>query len=262
MRATAMTTAVLAAAILAGCTGRSDKEAEGDAGPATSRAIEVGEFRKLEVAGAYDVEVRTGSAPSVRVQGSQRDLDRLVVEVKGDVLAIHPEKGTNFNWSDKSKTKIAITVPQLDSARVAGSGSLSIDRIASPSFESSVAGSAEVSIGQVSGQSFKASLAGSGDLEVDQLAVEAVELSIAGSGEADLAGKSERASYTIAGSGDLDAEKLESRDIDLTIAGSGNLKARASGNVTGNIMGSGSAKIGGGAKCTVRKVGSGSINCS
>lgn len=260
MRALAITAVGLTATVLAGCTGRSDKQ-EADAGPATSRNFEVGQFRELELAGAYDVEVRTGSAPSVRVEGSQRTIDRLVVEVKGDVLAIRPEKGTNFNWRS-AKTKIAITVPELHAARVAGSGSLSIDRIASPAFESSVAGSSEVSIGQVTGESFKGSLAGSGDLEVDQLAVQSVELSIAGSGEAELAGKAERASYTIAGSGSLDAAKLESRDIDLTIAGSGNLKARASGNVTGNIMGSGSAKIGGGAKCNVRKVGSGSIDCS
>ena len=262
MRAIAVTAAGLAAAILAGCTGRNDKEAEGDAGPATSRTIEVGEFRKLEVAGAYDVDVRTGSAPSVRVQGSERDLDRLVVEVRGDVLEIHPKKGTNFNWSNKSKTRIAITVPQLDAARVAGSGSLSIDKIASPSFDSAIAGSAEVSIGQVSGQSFKGSLAGSGDLEVGQLAVRTLELTVAGSGEAEVAGKAERVKFSIAGSGDLDASKLESRDVELTIAGSGNVKARASGSVTGAVMGSGSAKITGGARCNVRKMGSGSVDCS
>lgn len=247
MRAVAITAAGLAAAILAGCTAKSD---------------EVGEFRQLEIAGAYDVEVRTGSAPSVRVEGSQRDIERLVVEVKGDTLAIHPKKGNIFSSSDKSKIRIAITVPQLDAATVAGSGKLSIDRIASPSFESSVAGSAEVSIGQVNGKSFKGSLAGSGDLEVDQLAVQTVEMSIAGSGEAELGGKAERASYSIAGSGFLDAEKLDSRDIELTIAGSGNVKARASGNVTGAVMGSGSAKITGGARCQVRKMGSGSVDCS
>ena len=260
MRASILIATTTAAVLLAGCTARGD--GDGDAGPATSRTVQVGEFRKLEIAGAYEVEVRTGSAPSVRAEGSQRDLDRLVVEVKGDVLTIHPKKGTNFNWTNRSRTRIAITVPQLDAARVAGAGTLSIDRITSPSFDSSVAGSAEVSIGQVSGQSFKGSLAGSGELEVDQLAVQTVELSIAGSGEADLAGKAERASYTIAGSGSLDAEKLDTRDIDLTIAGSGNVKARASGAVTGRIMGSGSAKIGGGAKCQVEKVGSGSIDCS
>ena len=254
MRTFTMTGTAIAAALLAGCTGNSDGDAESDSGPATSRTVQVGEFRKLEIAGAYDVEVRTGSAPSVQVEGSQRDIDRLVVEVKGDVLVIHPKKRTNFNWSDKSKTKIAITVPQLDAAKVAGSGTLSIDRISSPSFESSIAGSSEVSIGQVSGQSFKGSLAGSGELEVGQLAVQTVELSIAGSGDADLAGKAERATYTIAGSGSLDAEKLDSRDVGLTIAGSGSVKARATGAVTGGIMGSGSAKIVGGANCKVQKM--------
>ena len=262
MRAFTMTGAVIAAAILAGCTINSDKEGESDSGPAVSRTVQVEEFRKLEIAGAYDVEVRTGAAPSVQVEGPKRAVERLVVEVKGDVLTIHPKKGTNFNWTNRSKTRIAITVPQLDAARVAGSGTLSIDRITSPSFDSSVAGSAEVSIGQGSGQSVKGSQAGSGELEVGQLAVQTLELSIAGSGDANLAGKAERASYTIAGSGSLDAERLESRDIDLTIAGSGSLKAKANGAVTGNIMGSGSAKISGGAKCGVRKVGSGSIDCS
>jgi hypothetical protein len=262
MRAFTMVATGLAAAILAGCTVKSDSEGDGDGGPAASRTIEVGEFRKLEIAGAYDVDVRTGSAPSVRVEGTERSLDRLVVEVKGDVLTIHPKKGTNFTWTNKSKTKIAITVPQLDAARVAGSGTLSIDRIASPSFDSSIAGSAEVSIGQVSGQSFKGTVAGSGDLEVGELAVRTVELNIAGSGDADLAGKVERAKYTIAGSGSLDAEKLDTRDVELTIAGSGTVKANAHGTVSGNIMGSGSAKISGGAKCDVRKVGSGSIDCS
>lgn len=260
MRALTMMAAGVAAAILAGCTAKS--EGDSDSGPATSRTIEVGEFRKLEIAGAYDVDVRTGAAPSVQVEGSQRAVEQLVVEVKGDVLTIHPKKGTNFNWTNKSNARIAITVPRLDAARVAGSGKLSIDRIASPSFDSSIAGSAEVFIGQVRGESFKGSIAGSAELEVGGLDVQTVDLSIVGSGDADIAGKTERALYTIAGSGRLDASKLDSRDIKLSIAGSGDLSARATGTVSGNILGSGSAKISGGAKCDVRRAGSGSIDCS
>jgi hypothetical protein len=78
----------------------------------------------------------------------------------------------------------------------------------------------------------------------------------------DLAGKAESANYSVAGSGSLDAANLESRDVKLTITGSGNVSARATGTVTGNVLGSGSAKISGGAKCDVRKAGSGTIDCS
>jgi hypothetical protein len=247
-----------AAAVLAGCNAGNDS----DASEITSRTVEVSDFRKIAVAGSYDVEVKTGSKPGVRVEGSERALDRLVVEVKGDVLEIHPRKGSSFSWGKSPKVRIAVTVPELEAATVAGSGKLAIDRVASPTFDSSIAGSAEVSIGQIKGQSFKGSIAGSAELEVGELAVQTVEMSIAGSGEADLAGKTEQASYRIAGSGNLDAAKLESRDVKLSIAGSGNLDARATGTVTGSVLGSGSAKISGGAKCDVRKAGSGSIDCS
>ena len=38
------------------------------AGPNVSASIQVGGFDQLEVAGPYDVEVRTGGAPSVSAQ--------------------------------------------------------------------------------------------------------------------------------------------------------------------------------------------------
>lgn len=250
--------AAAAAALVAGC----NAETESDAGPTTSRTVEVGDFRQIAVAGSYDVDVKTGGKPGVRVAGSERALERVVVEVKGDVLEIHPRKGSSFSWGRSPQVRIAVTVPQLEGATVAGSGKLAIDRVASETFNSSIAGSAQVSIGQVSGQSFKSTIAGSAELDVGALAVQTVELGIAGSGEAALAGKTEQASYRIAGSGNLDAANLDARDVKLGIAGSGNLAARATGTVTGNVTGSGSARIAGGAKCDVRKVGSGSVDCS
>lgn len=258
MRAFFIIAGVAAAALIAGCNARTAS----DGGPTTSRTVEVSDFRKLALAGSYDVDLKTGSKASVRVEGTERELERLVVEVKGDVLEIHPKRGANFNWDRSPGVKISITVPKLEAATVAGSGKLAIDKIASDSFDGKIAGSTEVSIGKVSGQSFRGSIAGSAELEVGELAVKTVEVSIAGSGDVDLAGKAESANYSIAGSGNLDASSLESRDVKLSIAGSGNVSARATGTVTGNVLGSGSAKISGGAKCDVRKAGSGTIDCS
>ena len=239
MRAFFILAGAAAAALIAGCNARTAS----DGGPVTSQTVEVSDFRKLALAGSYDVDLKTGSKPSVRVEGTERALEHLVVEVKGDVLEIHPKSGMNFNWDRSPDVKISITVPELEAATVAGSGKLTIDKVASESFDGKIAGSTEVSIGTVSGQSFKGSIAGSAELEVGDLAVKTVEVSIAGSGS-------------------LDAAKLESRDVKLSIAGSGNVSARATGAVTGNVMGSGSAKISGGAKCDVRKAGSGSVDCS
>ena len=74
---------VIAASALAACQGRTE-----DGGATVSRNYSVGSFQQIEVAGPYDVEVRTGSSPSVSGQGGEKLLQRAVVEVQGDKLVI------------------------------------------------------------------------------------------------------------------------------------------------------------------------------
>lgn len=239
MRSIAIIAAALAsAALVAGCSAQHDAES----GETVTKTIAVGDFHKIALAGSHDVTVRTGSKPSVRIEGPERAVERLEAEVEGDELRIHSRKGSSFTWSNSPKLRIEVTVPALEEATVAGSGRLAIDRVA--------------------GQAFKGSIAGSAELAIAELETRTVELNIAGSGHASVHGRTGRADYTVAGSGDLDAANLASRDVELTIAGSGNVTAQASGAVTGDIMGSGSARVTGGAACKVRKVGSGSIACS
>jgi hypothetical protein len=226
-----------ASVTLAAC---GDKHAE-DPGPAGVKDFAVGDFKRIESAGAFDVTVRTGARPSVRAEGPQKVLDRLIVEVKGDELSIRPRNGS-FHWGRSGPVRIAVTVPELREATLAGSGTLSVDKVAA--------------------DTFKATIAGSGDISLPSIAAKSVDIEIAGSGSGNLAGQAEQAKYVIAGSGELDASKLNTKDLQLTIAGSGSLNAHASRSANGEILGSGEARIGGGAKCTITKAGSGSILCS
>src|SRR3712207_5412294 len=84
-----MAAAVIAAAAALAACGTSHAES---GGPTVSRSFAVQGFERIEVAGPYDVEVRTGAAPSVQATGPERALERLVVEVRGDRLVIHPRK--------------------------------------------------------------------------------------------------------------------------------------------------------------------------
>lgn len=231
-----------AAAVASGCNGREGSGQGGeDAGAMVSRDFAVGDFKRIESAGSFDVTVRTGSRASVRAEGPQKILDRLIVEVKGDELIIRPRNGS-FRWGRSGPVRIAVTVPELHEATLAGSGTLSVDKVAT--------------------ERFKATIAGSGDISLPSIAAKSVEIEIAGSGSGSLAGQVDQAAYTIAGSGELDASKLNSKDLKLTIAGSGSLDANASGTATGEILGSGDARVSGGAKCSITKAGSGSILCS
>ena len=236
---------LIAAALIAGsaiASAACGAKAERDPGPMSAKDFKVADFKSIESAGSYDVIVRTGAAPSVRAEGPQNVIDRLEIKVDGDELHIRPKDGGNFQWGRSAPIKILVTVPQLQAATIAGSGTISVDKVA--------------------GDSFKAAIAGSGDLSVPQMKVKSVEFEIAGSGSASIAGETETADYTIAGSGELDASRLKSRDVKLTIAGSGAVQANASGEVKGEILGSGEARVTGGAKCAVEKLGSGSIVCA
>jgi hypothetical protein len=242
-----MRKALTAAAVMAAAASTSAcGQARGDEGPATSRNYQVGNFNQVEVAGPYDVQVRTGSAPSVSAHGSQRTLDHLVVEVRGDRLVIHPEEHNglfSFGWHRHGNAQVMVTVPQLQGATIAGSGGIHVDQVKGDRFEGEIAGSGNLALNAVDVQQLKMSIAGSGGVK-------------AGSGRA------QSVKYDIAGSGDIDARGVQADSADLSIAGSGNIFAQARATANVDIMGSGNVEVTGGAKCNVSKNGSGTARCS
>jgi putative autotransporter adhesin-like protein len=242
MRKSIAAAVIAASTAIAGC-GQVHAE---NGGPTVSRSYKVGDFQKLEVAGPYDVEVRTGAQPGVSARGSQKLLERTTVEVKGDKLVIHPEQRKGWfhmGWSSHGNAHFIVTVPQLRAATIAGSGGIKVD--------------------QVRGDSFEGTVAGSGDLDVASADVQWLKLTIAGSGAAKAGGgKAQNAEYEIAGSGDVDAGAVQAQQAKVSIAGSGSIKARATGTADVSIMGSGDVDVTGGAKCSVSKAGSGNVRCS
>ena len=241
MRKSLTATIIIAFAALSACHVHA-----GDGGTKVSRNYQVGNFHEIEVAGPFDVEVRTGANPSVSAQGSEKLLERTVVEVEGDKLVIRPENNNglfHFGWSNHGHAHFVVTVQSLNGAAMAGSGRIAIDR--------------------VQGQRFEGNIAGSGDLDVAALDVQQLKLSIAGSGGVKAGtGKSQSADYEIAGSGSLDASGIQAQQVKVSIAGSGGVRAHALVQADVDIMGSGDVKITGGGKCNVSKMGSGSVNCS
>lgn len=235
--------AIIAASAATSACGHSRDE---NPGPPVSQSYQVGNFDQLEVAGPFDVKIHTGAAPSVQAKGNQKLIERLVVEVKGNKLLIHPKErhGWFGSWSSVSgKGEIAVTVPTLRAATLAGSGGIDIDK--------------------VQGDSFDGQIAGSGDLRVGSVDVGSLKIGIAGSGGAHAgSGKAKSAEYEIAGSGGVDGAAVTVEGLKISIAGSGSVKARATGKADVNIMGSGDVEVTGGAKCAVSKAGAGDVRCS
>ena len=229
------------AAILAGCGIAKGKEE--DAGPATTREFQVGNFNKIELAGGYDVNVKTGSAPTVHAKGGQNVLDKLEIKVVNGVLQIGSKKRNGFNWGHHGHVTLDVTVPSLAGVELAGSGDIKVDRIA--------------------GEQFEGGIAGSGNLNIDNIEVARLKIGIAGSGGAKAAaGKATSSEYEIAGSGDIDAKGVASETAKISIAGSGGITGQATKSADVSIMGSGDVELTGGGKCNISKHGSGDVRCS
>ncbi|HUG45742.1 MAG TPA: head GIN domain-containing protein [Sphingomicrobium sp.] len=243
MRKAGMIGILAAVAASAGCGSESRAE---DNGATVHQSYEVGAFERIEVAGPYDVRVRTGENASVVASGPAKVMERLVVEVKGDRLLIHTRSDRNmFNWARGSRgtATIEVTAPALRAATIAGSGTVAVD--------------------QVSGDSFAGAIAGSGDLNVDSLDVRTMKLSISGSGDLRVgSGQAQSAEYRVAGSGNIDGRGVRSETAKVSISGSGSVHSQATGTADIGISGSGDVVLTGGAKCQVRKSGSGNVRCS
>jgi hypothetical protein len=210
----------------------------------TSRNYQVGSFDQVEVAGPYDVQVRTGGNPGVSAQGSQRLIDHTRVEVQGNKLLIRPQENHNwFSFGSHGKATFIVTVPKLRGATIAGSGDIKVDRVQGPEFEGTIGGSGDLTLSAVDVQSLKLNIGGSGDIKAG-------------------AGKAQTADYNIGGAGNVDAAAVAAQDLKVSIAGSGGVRARASGTADVSIVGAGDVDIGGGAKCSIHKMGSGDVRCS
>jgi len=242
MRKSIVAAVIAASAATAACSYHRSE----DGGPTVSRNYQVGNFQKLEVAGPYEVEVRTGANPGVSARGGEKLLNQTTVEVQGDKLVIRPQEQHHFfqwGFGSRGKAHFTVTVPQLNAAIIAGSGDINIDK--------------------VQGDAFEGTVAGSGDLGVANLEVQTLKLSVAGSGGLKAgAGKAQSGEYSIGGSGDIDAAGIQTQQAKVSIAGSGSVKANAAATADVSIMGSGDVDVSGGAKCSISKAGSGSVRCS
>ena len=243
MRKSIAAAAIAAAAAATSACGHDRNE---DGGPSVSRNYQVGTFQQIEVAGPYDVEVRTGADPTVAANGSEKLLAHTVVEVKGDTLSIHPEDQKGWfhtGWHHNGKAKFVVTVPELRAATIAGSGGIKVDKVRGDSFEGTIAGSGGLVLASTEVQTLKLSIGGSGGIQAGN-------------------GKVKNAEYEIAGSGGINATGVSAEQAKVSIAGSGSVNGNATGTASVDIVGSGDVNLGGGAKCTVSKAGSGNVHCS
>ncbi len=210
---------------------------------AATRGFTVTGFDRIVAAGPFAVSVHTGPGVSVRATGDTQALDRLTVVVENNILRLRASNPIDGNWTDgdMGKVTIAVTVPALRAATLAGSGNVTVDR--------------------AKAEQFDAMLGGSGNLAIGALQAERANLSVIGSGDLTVAGTAGTVRVSVSGSGDLDAAELRTDDATVAVVGSGNARLAVAHKANVQATGSGDVTVTGSAICTINQNGSGNVQC-
>lgn len=91
-------------------------------GDPVTQTRQVPNFTKLEVEGAYHVELTQGSNIALQVVGEQEGHDDLITEVVGGTLKIHRRENKGWSWgkNESKSVKIYLTVTTLSNIEVSG----------------------------------------------------------------------------------------------------------------------------------------------
>jgi hypothetical protein len=224
-------------------------------GSGGERSFEVAGFDAVELAGNDDVTVRVGGAFAVSATGDPAALDQLKITRDGTTLKVSRRNGRSTGHA-----RVLVTMPAIQRATLAGSGNLSIDRVAARSFAGRILGSGNLDVAALRADEAEVAIAGSGNATVTGT-TRTLDLSIAGQGNVTLAGETDRLGVSIPGSGDVAAQRLVARAADVKIMGSGSVRAAVEGTADVVVMGSGDVDLGPRARCSVRKMGSGNVRC-
>lgn len=146
-------------------------------GVAATETRDLAAFNAIDLAGSNIVSVRVGGEQSVRVHADDNLINVVTTHVRAGELVID----TQGSFSSTTPMSVDVTVPQIDSITLSGSGTLAVDGVRNDSLTVRLPGSGVI---RVSGATrvLDAMLKGSGDMQLEVLSAQDATAIVAGSG--------------------------------------------------------------------------------
>ena len=91
-----------------------------------TRQFTAGNFSKVDVSGAFVVRFRKGDTYKVVADGREKDLDDVKVDVDGNTLEVSMERNGLFDWSNRKRIGLTITVPAINDLKLSGASKASL----------------------------------------------------------------------------------------------------------------------------------------
>lgn len=210
--------------------------------PMEETSYPLSDFASVSIMGPQDVDILYGDSFAVTASGTADSLRQFEAVIEDGGLVIRPRDGQSATiWDDVEDVTFTVTMPRITSVAVAGSGDVTVERVAVDSFAARIDGSGTLVIGQIDADNATFTVAGSGDL--------------------DASGRVQKVSVDIGGSGEFHAEGLTGTEATVAIAGSGEVDLTVLEQAAVSITGSGEVDIFGPGVCSVTRMGGGEVRC-
>ena len=210
---------------------------------AEDRHYAIEDFDRVIAEGPYVVHLVTGRATSAIAHGSREALDRMSLDVQGQMLRIRRNRSSwnGGSGADPGLVTIDLVTRSVRSVRLIGPVRFDADA--------------------VRGLRVEFSVEGSGTLHATRLNADALSLALLGSGRLDIAGAAGTLAATFQGTGDLAAPGLVAHNATIVSTTSGAVALTVNGPATVTNNGIGNVRILGRAVCTINGATADQVRC-
>lgn len=185
-------------------------------GIAKTESRNVSAFSKIEVDGAFNVQIECRKKQKLEVSGDSNILPHIITRIKGNILQITTSK----TICPKKLLEVKISADNIEKVTVSGAVDLSIDGVDNNKLDLEIEGAGDI---KASGKTknFRVDVSGSGDLKAKDLKAENVEVSVNGAGNA-VVNASKKLKAEINGAGDI-AYYGNPKEVIQEISGAGDI---------------------------------------
>jgi len=210
---------------------------------AEDRHYAIEDFDRVIAEGPYIVHLATGRATTAIAHGSREALDRMSLDVQGQMLRIRRNRSSwnGGSGADPGLVTIDLVTRSVRSVRLIGPVRFDADA--------------------VRGLRVEFSVEGSGTLHATRLNADALSLALLGSGRLDVAGAAGTLAATFQGTGDLAAPGLVAHNATIASTTSGSVALTVNGPATVTNNGIGNVRIFGRAVCTINGATADQVRC-
>jgi hypothetical protein len=232
-------------------------------GKVINKDFEVTTFNGIDVSGSFDVYLKKGTGPEVRIMADENLFPHIKVIVDNNMLKINSRK--NF-WKYKS-LKVFITYENLSVMDISGGVDLiAEDKIISDDFVVRFSGGSDGKI-KLEANKLILDLSGGADLDVDFRGEEVIfngsggsdadltikdavktNFTLSGGADADVIGSAEFANISCSGGSDFNGLGFKLSRAIVEATGAGDARVYVSDEITLRESGAGSVRFEGGAK--------------